>query len=940
MNIKLKNKKYLVGAVIISLGVSLLLYRFCFLHGYFFLSNGIMSDLVRANLPTYYLFYDKLTSGEMSLWSWKMGIGTDVFSHADIVGDPFTYLLFIRGREHIPDMFVWNQIARNIAATITMYYYLSEFKIEKLVCLFGSVMYAFSGIQIFGNNFALGTICIYAPIVFLGIEKFLKENKIGVLIIALALTAIYSYYFYIGLGLVSAAYMVVRYTMLYDHNIKAIINRLFKLLGMGGLGIGISFFLFFPQILLTLKNARISSGKDTVVTLELFLPHWDNLFTAFTRIFDLNIFGNMVTQNYTGAVDYATFTTYATPVAIPLIVQYYAYSNKEERKSILLILFLCAASVLFPFFSYITNMFSTVNYRWDYTLNILIVLGTCLGAHKIIENKEFKKNWLYVSLALLTIVLTVSFFSVRQNYSELTYVEKRSVCNIVVIFGLLVLFSIFQNSLLHYTQSYKIMILIIGISFLWSAKRNYNYWFCDEFTLHGFTDTTKLYDGTDAELIHELQKNDDSFFRVDKNFDAVVDSNNIDSENDSMAQEYNGLKCYNSQNNPEYISFLQNMGIPCTISFVGEDALHKMDAQEMVITYVGNDHYVIKCPYTNLALEENEENLIWKGYADQLSQQWLLETDNDGNVYIKSALNGRMLTVQEEAWNVELQEAEASENQKFILTSLGEYTDFNAASNKSKVPYSGLFKISCAKNQDFNLTSDMSAGVVRMTSDCYAVQDYSGANLNYISGAYDHYNLISYLGTKYYLTDSLQQNLPDYFRLINEKNGYYVYMNTAYYPLAFTTEYAMSLEQFKKLGTAAKEQRILNTAVIDGAVNSEKWEATEICEAATKKQNSFKLEKFEDDNVRFDLKIDDDARYIVISVPYDKKWKVKINGADVQTERVNGGLIGVPCSETIKGEKVEVELQYDVRYLYIGAMVSALSFGLALFVLYRKSKNA
>ena len=878
----------------------------------------------------------------MSLWSWKMGIGTSVFSHADIAGDPFTYLIFMFGRDHIPDMFVWNQIARNIVATIVMYFYLSEFEIEKIVCMLGSVMYAFSGIQIFGNNFALGTVCVYAPVVLLGIEKFLKKNQSNVLMISLALTAIYSYYFYIGLGLMSAIYLTVRFVDLYGWNVKKLLLQLLKLLGMGILGIGVSFFLLYPQVLLTLKNARTDAGKDTVFGLWLFLPKRENILTAFVRMFDLNLLGEMVNQRYIGAFDYFTFATYTSAAAVPLIVQYYAYSNKKERKYIVLVIVLCVIGVSVPIFSYATNAFSTVNYRWNYILNILIVLGTCLGIQKILENDGFAKKWLYGSLAVLVVSISVSFFTIRQNYSELTWIEKRSIWNIAVIFGVLILLSVVIGKRSFFANYKRVtIILIIGTAFLWSAKRNYNYWFCDDFTLHGFTSAEELYEGADSKLINEIKENDDSFFRIDKSFDVVVDYNNIKSENDSMAQEYNGLRCYNSQNNPEYIKFLQNMGIPCTISFMGENALSVMDAQEIAITYVGNGYYVIRCPYTNVALEATEEGVVWNEYSGCFSQLWSIEMSEDNSVYITSVLNGKMLTVDDESWIVGFGADCLQENQEFYLDSLGDYTDLKvieAKSSKDLSISSGLYKIVYKKNPDFKLTSDMSSGTTKMTADYYTPTQYNGALLNYISGVYNHYELMSYLGVKYYLTDSPNLQLPETFHLINERDGYFVYQNTAQYPLAFTTEYVMSQEQFSTMGTAAKEQRILNTVITENGTTSENWKATDICQSAKKKQNDFSLEKFSEDEVEFVLHVDENAQYIVMSIPYDKDWKVTIDDENVQTERVNGGLLGISTQEIQKEKDVRVKLSYAPTYLYIGGVVSAFSILLMCSIINKKRK--
>ena len=61
-----------------------------------------------------------------------------------------------------------------------------------------------------GSNFALGTVLVYAPLVFLGIEKWMDSGRIKILLAGLFLTCIYSYYFFFIMGILSAGYLCVR----------------------------------------------------------------------------------------------------------------------------------------------------------------------------------------------------------------------------------------------------------------------------------------------------------------------------------------------------------------------------------------------------------------------------------------------------------------------------------------------------------------------------------------------------------------------------------------------------------------------------------------------------------------------------------------------------------------------------------------------------------
>src|SRR3990167_2734169 len=96
----IKHHKYFLLLIAILSCMSLLLYRQYVFGGKLFLFEDFGSDSVRVSLPTYIYLFDWFKNG-MPLWSDKMGIGTSVLSHSEIILDPFTYILFLLGRNGI-----------------------------------------------------------------------------------------------------------------------------------------------------------------------------------------------------------------------------------------------------------------------------------------------------------------------------------------------------------------------------------------------------------------------------------------------------------------------------------------------------------------------------------------------------------------------------------------------------------------------------------------------------------------------------------------------------------------------------------------------------------------------------------------------------------------------------------------------------------------------
>jgi uncharacterized membrane protein YfhO len=58
---------------------------------------------------------------------------------------------------------------------------------------------------------------------------------------------------------------------------------------------------------------------------------------------------------------------------------------------------------------------------------------------------------------------------------------------------------------------------------------------------------------------------------------------------------------------------------------------------------------------------------------------------------------------------------------------------------------------------------------------------------------------------------------------------------------------------------------------------------------------------------------------IVTTIPYDKGYTVKIDGVEVETEKVNEYFLGVPIST---GEH-SVEITFKMRGFYIGVIITA-----------------
>ena len=788
----IKNEKELLLIAGTIFVISLIVFRKYIFEGYHFLSQDFLGDLLRANLPTYYQMYDSISEGGY-FWSWRMGIGTSMFSHADVYFDPFTYILFIFGRDSIPAMMIWLFVVKLMAEGICFYMYLDHFHLDKRSSAIASILYAFCGYSmIMGSNFALGTILVYAPLILLGIEKWIDEKKIWTLFISLFLTCIYSYYFFYIMGLLSALYLIIRLIQ----RKYAFISKLVVLALLALIVIGMSAFSLLPQIQLVLASPRISNSKDVSGSLLLFMPQLKVWLTAVVRALCVDILGNRVQHTYLGygyfnAMDYFQISCYSSAFLVVLLAQYWE-NEKDKRKNILFVVGVLFTLISFPFFSYALNFFTTISARWMFIVSIIECLGIALSIDSIINKGKINSSSLKkgILLSLLIIMGGIVALGLASNNKITHYINtgKRFIIAILFLYALFVLLYFMQEKAKTVKIIRNAFYIIIFIIIIFDVGINYFHTYGIAQSVCDYTEeNNSSYDDKSAKIIGKIQDKDSSVYRINKDFDSVIAEEIIPSENDAMVQGYFGLKSYNSLNNAQYIKFLQT-----------------------------------------------------------------------SDVYV-----------------------------------------------------------SLPSERDFYIENNVKP------------KEVFGSSLNYINGVYDRYQLMSYLGVKYYITKE-EKELPEYFSFLYEEDGIKVYENNNYFPIAFVNSEVIPLSLYEQLTDIEKDNALIRYTIIDdnflATWKPKKEDAIDLNEIALGKQNSFLLTSFSEDNILFEINVEDNSEYLSLTIPYDCDWHIYIDGEEVDTIKVNVAMLGTK----ITPGKHMVQVVYKPKMFYIGLVIS---FGIAIVLL-------
>lgn len=178
-------------------------------------------DLFHQYGPLFAELYDRVTGLKSFIYSWTSGGGSSFLgNYYNYLSSPVAIIILAFGHENIPESIGAMVLIKNALAAATMAYFLKKSfkKNDFTVAAFG-VMYAFCGffIAYYWNIMWIDAMYLL-PLVVLGIEKLINENKAKLYVISLAVTFIANYYMAFMVCVFSLIYFFVYYFS--NHSVK------------------------------------------------------------------------------------------------------------------------------------------------------------------------------------------------------------------------------------------------------------------------------------------------------------------------------------------------------------------------------------------------------------------------------------------------------------------------------------------------------------------------------------------------------------------------------------------------------------------------------------------------------------------------------------------------------------------------------------------------
>lgn len=521
---KFKKYKFHLLAFIIPIVVLGFIYIIrCQLRG----ATFFISDSYGQYLPLFSYFKDVIDSKQSLMYSFSKGIGGSMFgTYAYYLASPLNFLIIFFSKSNLYIFFAFIIILKIGLSSLFMYIYVDKRKIKQPLKLIVSICYALMAYNINYYFHVMWLDGIFlAPLLLLGIEKLIDQNKSLLYGIVLFLAILSNYY--IGFMLCIFSCLYFSYYLFINYNEKGkkyIFDRIKKFIITSFLAGMATMILILPALLELLSISRTNISIDNKFKILEFLSKGYIASNNYE-----NILNNSYVNWYTGIIILLGSLLYIFNKKIPL----------KEKIASLIIILIFFLSFKINFLNIIWHGFSVpncFNYRYSFLFSLFLILLFIRNFEKYNEIK--KENY----LILLLIITIISLIVILQNYNWINYIF------VWISVFLFILYYLLLKQLYSSKNKKDIKIIELLLLLLVISELSFNIFLI--FRTNKFTYFSNYNNFIDWGKI--IYSDKDTFYRME-----YTKSN---TSNDSLGLNYKGLTSFLSTNNTETIKFLGSMG--------------------------------------------------------------------------------------------------------------------------------------------------------------------------------------------------------------------------------------------------------------------------------------------------------------------------------------------------------------------------------------------
>lgn len=489
--------------------------------------------------------YDLIRSPGFEWWDFNHYLGSSIFAYGYyFLFSPF-WLIFaiLPSKEMIPQAMLFVNVFKLWVLFLTTTYYFTFITKDKLANFVGSSIITFSAFTLGYYQYGFYTdALVFLPLVLVGVEKFLKDNKYLHLVLSVAVLAIVNVYLFMMFTAFTFLYTLFRYFVLEEtYEWKKILNKAFKFMGWYLLGVLISAIIFWPNLQLLLQSSRMTSN------LNIWHVDLNTIYRFITSLImpvvDRNDFNPLISKYVSSAVGYSGGVAIYSLIITPLFLTQLLILKTNVKKLWIIIFysFLVFVFLFPPLYVFLQGNSDT---RW---MLMLILLNAYTIVQIITYRKKLNFKLLFITAviigALLSLAYLYSLYTGLQTTRLYFDIAKRNIIVLAFIVFIYLLAVFFKEK--KVSNYFYIFGVILDISLVL-----FNIFFnpVDSVSMNveQFTDNSIH----DFNVVNEIKTNDDSLYRIE-----VIQESGY---NDSLSKDYLGMTFYSSVYNYEVDPYIHN----------------------------------------------------------------------------------------------------------------------------------------------------------------------------------------------------------------------------------------------------------------------------------------------------------------------------------------------------------------------------------------------
>lgn len=825
---------------------------------------------------------------EFSTFSWNTALGLDKIGQFSyyILGDPFSYISLLFPMKYLKYAYTFLIILRIYCVGLSFIYYCKYSETNKFGTLIGALLYTFSGYVLFSSvrHPFFTNAAILLPLMFLGIDKILKEDKYNFFIFISAISAISNYYFFYMITILTFIYAIVKYITEYrKEGIKTFWIKFAKTTLSYIIGALIASILLLPTIY-TFANAPRTGTNYTYYDFDYYIKLFfmENSTSYWTKI-------------------------YVSPIIFLLVP--ISLCNIKKNKTWLINLLIQTIILLLPCLGSLMNGFSFQSNRWIFAYTFIL---SYIVANNLRNDLKYSKK--EITIATLAICFYTIMWIIFKNY--VGYFPLSSIAFSLVFLVILIIQNLdfakitrnfkfkkldfsrfFKNIKYNFKHTfYKCCIFLVVccniIFFAWQlfGLREYSHEFIsfDKINSNYNNFSQKLPHFNEA--IQYIQNNDSSFYRIGTN---VYESNNM-----SLKYNYNALNTYLSLGNKYVTNLSKDLLI---LNNSKTNPLREFDSRTRITTLLGCKYYVVSkknsnyVPYGYKLIHEITDTKKEKNSAYIYENQYALPIGVFYNNYtLKSNYENLSPLEKEQA----LLKTAVIDDEKLV-------DNYNINSDKTILTNFSL------KNVNYKIEDKIIKNnkiVVSNKSKSFKIQLDDDKTKN--CELYLLFENLKYDSTEEY-SITVKYNKMNKKQMVRNKitSPYYEYTPNILFNLGYSDNHSGNTikVKFSANGSYSFDNIKLIAIPMDSYEN----------DISNLSKTKFNITTAKNNLLAGNINNSEDG-ILQISASYSSGWTAYIDGTKTNVISVNTGFIGIPLTE---GEHY-IELVYSTPYIYLGISIS------------------